>query len=177
MSTLLDQVNTEGVYAAMAKTERKKLTSSIFRKWKARGGLMSPGVQYLDPTKGAIKGNIRWVSLACQIVYCAEYDGVSWAPRDANHPRVAERNSSTDSVTQNAGLGDRPHQRGDRARHGPRMAPEGGHPPFHFQESDAGRIPGQAPEGVGLLIASARKPMKNDEIDLDREIIRPKPWS
>ena len=59
----------------------------------------SPGVQYLDPTKGAIKGNIRWVSLACQIVYCAEYDGVSWAPRDANHPRVAERNSSTDSGT------------------------------------------------------------------------------
>ena len=83
----------------MAKTERKKLTSSIFRKWNARGGLDSPGVQYLDPTKGAIKGNIRWVSLACQIVYCAEYDGVSWAPRDANHPRVAERNSSTDSVT------------------------------------------------------------------------------
>ena len=45
---LLDQVNTVGVYAAMSKKARMRMTSSIFRKWKARGGLTSPGVQYLD---------------------------------------------------------------------------------------------------------------------------------
>ena len=70
----------------MAKTERKKLTRSIFGKWNARGGLQSPCMQKLDPAKPMSQGNIEWVSLACQIIYCAEYDGVSGASRDANTP-------------------------------------------------------------------------------------------
>ena len=67
-----------GVYAAMAKKARMRMTSSIFRKWKARGGLDSPGVQYLDlETALASKESTRVVLLAVEIVYCAEYHGVS----------------------------------------------------------------------------------------------------